>query len=559
MQKPWLNSYSKGVPENISLDEFNSVADIIDNSIKNYADHPAFSNFGTVITYRQLGNYTDQLAAYLKDELGLAKGARVAIMMPNLLQYPIAIFAVLRAGFVVVNTNPLYTARELKHQMNDSGAEAIILVENFCSLLAEIIDDTSIKHVIITQLGDMLKFPKSDIMNLVSKHVKKMVPAYHLPDATSFKKALKRGSRHHFVTVKTEHHDIALLQYTGGTTGVSKGAILTNKNLVANILQCSAWIADSIQGNKGTIITALPLYHIFSLTANCLLLMKHGWLNYLITNPRDLQGMVKELKKVRFEAITGVNTLFNGLLNNPEFKKLDFSHLKMSLSGGMPVHSLVAEKWKAVTGVTLIEAYGLTESSPAACMNPMELESFNGMIGLPISSTEISIQDDLWNALGIGQIGEICIRGPQVMRGYWQRPEESAGVLSDDGWLHTGDIGIMDEKGFIKIVDRKKDMILVSGFNVFPNEIESFILEHPGVEEVGVFGKSDEKTGESVVAVVVKKDTSLTEHDLKAFCHTGLTNYKIPKQIIFADELPKSNVSKILRRELRDKYSNYHK
>jgi len=554
MQKPWLKSYPKGVPETISVDEFASVADVFDQSIKKYPDLPAFSNFGKVITYKELGEYTDQLAAYLKNDLGLEEGARVAVMMPNLLQNPIAIFAILRAGLVVVNTNPLYTPRELKHQMNDSGAEAIIIVENFCSVLEEVIEETQIKHVIITRMGDMLDFPKSAIINLVVKYVKKMVPAYNLPGAVTFKQTLKLGAQHHFETIPTNHYDIAFLQYTGGTTGVSKGAVLTNKNMVANMQQASAWIAGTIQDSKETIITALPLYHIFSLTANCLTFMKHGWMNYLITNPRDIPGFVKELKGIRFAGITGVNTLFNGLLNNPEFKNVDFSHLLLTLGGGMAVQHAVAERWKEATGVTLVEAYGLTETSPAACMNPMNLKEFNGMIGLPISSTEVSIQDDDWNELEIGQTGEICVRGPQVMQGYWQLPKETSNVLSADGWLHTGDIGIMNEEGFVKIVDRKKDMILVSGFNVYPNEVEGFIAEHPGVEEVGVVGKPDEKSGEVVIAIVVKKDSALTEDDLRAFCREGLTNYKVPKQIIFTDELPKTNVGKILRRELRDKY-----
>jgi long-chain acyl-CoA synthetase len=557
MQKPWLKSYPKGVPETISVDEFASVADIFDKSIEKYADLPAFSNFGKVITYRELGEYTDQLAAYLKNDLGLDEGARVAVMMPNLLQNPVAIFAILRAGLVVVNTNPLYTPRELKHQMNDSGAEAIIIVENFCSVLEEVIDETPIKHVITTRMGDMLKFPKSVIINLVVKYVKKMVPAYNLPGAVTFKHALKAGSQHRFETVPTNHYDIAFLQYTGGTTGVSKGAVLTNRNMVANMQQASAWIRDLVGDSKETIITALPLYHIFSLTANCLTFMKHGWMNYLITNPRDIPGFVKELKGIRFAGMTGVNTLFNGLLNHPEFRNVDFSHMLLALGGGMAVQRAVAQRWKETTGVTLVEAYGLTETSPAACMNPMDLKDFNGMIGLPISSTEVSIQNDDWNELEIGETGEICVRGPQVMQGYWQRPKETANVLSADGWLHTGDIGIMNEDGFVKIVDRKKDMILVSGFNVFPNEVESYIAEHPGVEEVGVVGKPDEKSGEVVIAVVVKKDPALTEDDLRTFCREGLTNYKVPKQVIFTDELPKTNVGKILRRELRDTFVNH--
>ena len=554
MTKPWLQSYPEGVPEEISIDEYASVADIFDQSVCNYEDLPAYSNFGKTINYKETRQFTSQLGAYLKNELGLEKGAKVAVMMPNLLQNPVAIFGILRAGMVVVNTNPLYTARELKHQMIDSGAEAIIIVENFCHVLEEVIDDTSIKHVIVTRMGDMLPFPKSAIVNFVVKRIKKMVPAYKLPGAVSLKKALKLGSQHRFETVPTSHDDIAFLQYTGGTTGVSKGAVLTNRNMVANMQQASAWFDEILEEGKETIITALPLYHIFSLTANCLTFMKYGSLVYLITNPRDMKGFVKELKGVKFTVITGVNTLFNGLLNTPGFKDVDFSNLKFTLGGGMAVQRAVAEHWKNVTGVPLIEAYGLTETSPAACINPMYQKDFNGKIGLPISSTDCSIQDDDWNELPIGETGEICIRGPQVMQGYWQRPKDTAEVLSADGWLHTGDIGFMDEKGYVQIVDRKKDMILVSGFNVNPNEVESVLAHHPGVLEVGVIGIPDEKSGEAVVAVVVKSDPSLTEDAIIEFCKADLTNYKRPRFIFFADELPKTNVGKILRRELRDKY-----
>jgi long-chain acyl-CoA synthetase len=438
--------------------------------------------------------------------------------------------------------------------MNDSGAEAIIIVENFCHVLEEVIEDTQIKHVIVTRMGDMLPFPKSAIINLVVRHIKKMVPAYKLPGAVSFKKALKLGSHHRFETVPTNHYDIAFLQYTGGTTGISKGAVLTNRNMVANMQQASAWIENIMEEGREIVITALPLYHIFSLTANCLTFMKYGALVYLITNPRDMKNFVKELKGVKFTAFTGVNTLFNGLLNTPGFKDIDFSKLKLTLGGGMAVQRAVAEHWKNVTGAPLLEAYGLTETSPAACINPLNLKNFNGKIGLPISSTDCSIQDDDWKELPIGETGEICIRGPQVMQGYWQRPKDTAEVLSADGWLHTGDIGFMDEQGYVQIVDRKKDMILVSGFNVYPNEVENVLIQHPGVLEVGVIGVPDEKSGEAVAAVVVKNDASLTEDELIEFCRADLTNYKRPRFIFFADELPKTNVGKILRRELRDKY-----
>ena len=554
MSKPWLQSYPEGVPAEISIDAYASVADIFDQSVCKYEDLPAYSNFGKTITYREVSQFTSRLGAYLTNELGLLKGTKVAVMMPNLLQNPVAIFGILRAGMVVVNTNPLYTARELKHQMNDSGAEAIIILENFCHVLEEVIAETPIKHVIVTRMGDMLPFPKSAIINFVVKHIKKMVPAYKLPGAVPFKKAMKLGAQHHFETVPTNHYDIAFLQYTGGTTGVSKGAVLTNRNMVANMQQASAWIESILEEGKETIITALPLYHIFSLTANCLTFMKHGALNYLITNPRDMKNFVRELKGVKFTAITGVNTLFNGLLNTPGFKDVDFSNLKLALGGGMAVQRAVAEHWKNVTGAPLLEAYGLTETSPAACINPLNLKDFNGKIGLPIPSTDCSIQDDDWNELPIGETGEICIRGPQVMQGYWKRPKDTSEVLSADGWLHTGDIGFMDEKGYVQIVDRKKDMILVSGFNVYPNEVENVIAHHPGVLEVGVIGMPDEKSGETVAAVVVRSDPSLTEDALIEYCKEDLTNYKRPRYIFFAEELPKTNVGKILRRELRDKY-----
>ncbi|MFV2004776.1 MAG: AMP-binding protein [Gammaproteobacteria bacterium] len=554
MQKPWLKSYPAGIAEEIDINEFSSVANIFDTSISKYADLPAYTNFGKTISFRELDAYTAQLGAYLKNELGLNKGDRVAVMMPNLLQNPIAIFGILRAGLVVVNTNPLYTTRELKHQLSDSGAKAIIIVDNFAHVLQEVIDETPVEHVITTKMGDLLSPVKGFIINTVVKYVKKMVPAYKLNNAVTFNQALKLGTQHRFQTVPTNHDDIAFLQYTGGTTGVSKGAVLTNKNMVANMQQASEWIHLCLGDEKGTIITALPLYHIFSLTANCLTFMKYGWCNYLITNPRDIKGFVKELQATKFEVMTGVNTLFNGLLNNDDFRNLDFSRFHFALGGGMAVQRGVAERWKEVTGTTLIEAYGLTETSPAACMNPMDLKEFNGKIGLPISSTEVSIQDDDWNELPIGEQGEICIRGPQVMQSYWQRPKETSNVLSNDNWLHTGDIGFMDEEGFVQIVDRKKDMILVSGFNVFPNEVEEVIALHPGVVEVGVIGKPDEHSGEVVMAVVVKKDESLTEQALRDFCRESLTSYKVPKSIVFTDELPKTNVGKILRRELRDKY-----
>jgi long-chain acyl-CoA synthetase len=479
-------------------------------------------------------------------------GDRVAIMLPNVLQYPIAIFGVLRAGLTVVNTNPMYTARELRHQLHDAGASAIVVLDNFASTLAEVLHDTPVAHVITTGLGDLLGFPKSAVVNLMLRHVKKMVPPYSIANAVRFNKALAAGARKPPAKVEIGHGDIAFLQYTGGTTGVAKGAMLTHGNMVANMQQSSAWLGASAREGEEVIITAIPLYHIFALTANCLVFMKFGGLNHLVTNPRDMPGFVKTLAGIRFTAITGVNTLFNGLLNTPGFEKVDFSKLHLTLGGGMAVQRAVAERWKKVTGVTLVEAYGLTETSPAACMNPLDLGEYNGAIGLPISSTDASIQDDNGAQLGVGETGELCIRGPQVMKGYWQRPEETAKVLGADGWLHTGDIAKMDDKGYFTIVDRKKDMILVSGFNVYPNEIEDVVAQCPGVLEVAAVGVPDEKSGEAVKIVVVRKDPALTAEMLKEHCRANLTGYKLPKYIEFRDSLPKTNVGKILRRELRD-------
>ncbi len=553
MDKPWLKSYPAGISHEIDPSLYNSVAELFEESLEKFSDLPAFSNMGKTLTYADMDRLTRDLAAYLQSLPGMEKGDRVAIMMPNILQDPIAIFAVLRSGFTVVNTNPLYTPRELRHQLKDSGAKVILVVENFCHTLEQVIEDTDVQHVITTQLGDLLGFPKSLIVNSVVKHVKKMVPPFSLPGAVPFRKALSLGASLPFAKPELTHDDLAFLQYTGGTTGLAKGAMLTNRNMVANMLQASEWIKTRMEERKEVIITALPLYHIFSLTANCLVFMKEGALNYLITNPRDMKGFVKELGKVKFTAITGVNTLFNGLLNTPGFADLDFSHLKLTLGGGMAVQQAVAERWRRVTGAPLIEAYGLTETSPAACINPMDLEDWNGSIGLPVPSTEVSIRSEDGEFLPIGEVGELCIRGPQVMKGYWNLPEETAYVLDEKGWLKTGDVARMDENGYVYIVDRKKDMILVSGFNVFPNEVESVIVEVPGVLEVGVIGVPDpEGSGEIVKAVVVRNDNSLTEEEIIAHCRKELTGYKVPKIIEFRDELPKTNVGKILRRELRE-------
>ncbi len=551
-QRPWLANYPSGVPAEIDLHEYSSVVAVLESSCERFRDRPAFSNMGRQLSYDEVDRLSRQFAAFLTEDLGLKRGDRVALMMPNVLQYPIAIFGVLRAGLTVVNTNPMYTPRELKHQLADSGASAIVVLDNFAATVAEVLRDTPVKHVITTGLGDLLGFPKALLTNFVVKYVKKLVPPFQIDGHIRFNDALARGGRQTFRRVELTHDDVAFLQYTGGTTGVAKGAMLTHGNLVANMQQASMWIGRNAKLGHEIIITALPLYHIFALTANGLVFMKFGGLNYLITNPRDMAGFVKELSNVRFTAITGVNTLFNGLLNTPGFDQIDFSSLHLTLGGGMAVQRAVAERWQKVTGITLVEAYGLTETSPAACMNPLDLPEYNASIGLPISSTEVSVQDDNGNELPIGETGELCVRGPQVMKGYWNRPEETAKVLTDSGWLHTGDIARMDDKGYVYIVDRKKDMILVSGFNVYPNEIEDVIATHPGVLEVAAIGVPDDKSGEAVKIVVVRKDPKLTAEDLRQHCKLNLTGYKQPRFIEFRDSLPKSNVGKILRRELRD-------
>ncbi|HVF35038.1 MAG TPA: long-chain-fatty-acid--CoA ligase [Candidatus Saccharimonadia bacterium] len=556
VDKFWLKSYPPGVPAEIDLGQYNSVVAILESACDRFRDRPAFTNMGRTMTYDEVDRVSRDFASYLLNVLKLKKGDRVALMLPNLLQYPIAIFGVLRAGLTVVNTNPMYTGRELKHQLVDSGAAAIVVLDNFAHVLAEIIGETKVRHVVTTALGDMLGFPKSAIVNFVAKYVKKIVPDFDIPGATRFNDALAAGAKGTLPVVDVGFDDIAFLQYTGGTTGVAKGAMLTHRNMVANMLQASSWIAGGeLRRGEELIVTALPLYHIFALTANCLVFMEFGGENVLVTNPRDMPGFVKELGKHKVTAMTGVNTLFNGLLNTPGFAELDFKHLHLTLGGGMAVQRAVAERWKKVTGVTLVEAYGLTETSPAACINPMSLADYNGAIGLPISSTEVSIQDDNGVHLPIGEVGELCVRGPQVMKGYWQRPDETAKVLSDDGWLHTGDMARMDAQGFCYIVDRKKDMILVSGFNVYPNEIEDVIAAHPGVLEVAAVGVPDEKSGEAVKVVIVKKDPNLTAEEIRAYCRTNLTGYKQPKYLEFRDSLPKTNVGKILRRELRDSAS----
>ncbi|KGM52194.1 long-chain fatty acid--CoA ligase [Lysobacter concretionis Ko07 = DSM 16239] len=551
VERPWLDQYPAGVPAQIDVDEFPSIVAVLESAIASFRDRPAFANLGKTLTYGEIDTLSAQFAAYLLGELKLKRGDRVAIMLPNCLQYPIATFGVLRAGLTVVNTNPMYTARELRHQLVDSGATVLLVLDNFGDTVEEVLRDTAVTKVITTGLGDMLG-AKGVIVNFVLKYIKKMVPEYHIQGAIRFADTLKLGRKHALPTIDVHADDIAFLQYTGGTTGLAKGAMLTHRNLVANMQQAAAWVGTNVVPGQEVIITALPLYHIFALTANGLVFMKFGGLNYMITNPRDMPGFVKELRKVSFTAITGVNTLFNGLLNTPGFNQIDFSKLRLTLGGGMAVQRSVAERWKKVTGCTLIEAYGLTETSPAACINPMDLAEYNGAIGLPIPSTDACIKDEDGNMLPTGEIGELCIRGPQVMKGYWQRPQETAEVMDADGWLHTGDIAKMDEKGFFYIVDRKKDMILVSGFNVYPNEIEDVIAMMPGVLEVAAIGMPDEHSGEVVKLVVVKKDPSLTAEQITAYARENLTGYKRPKAIEFRTELPKTNVGKILRRELRD-------
>jgi long-chain acyl-CoA synthetase len=551
MDRPWLLQYPAGVPADIDPDGYSSLRDMFDEACATHGHLPAYTNMGATLSYAQLDELSRAFAAWLQRKSGLKPGDRVALMMPNILQYPIALFGVLRAGMVVVNTNPLYTPRELEHQLKDSGAKVIVIVENFAHVLQEVLPRTDLKHVLITRIGDLLGFPRGLIVNFVLRHVRKQIPAWNMRGTSTFKSALGGGLGLKLEAVPLGGGDTAFLQYTGGTTGVAKAAVLTHRNMVANVLQSNAWINPALSKRPvGTVITALPLYHIFSLTANCLLFLRLGAHNVLITNPRDFPGFVAEIKKYKFFFISGVNTLFNALLHTPGFESVDFSELRITLGGGMAVQRVVAERWKKVTGNALTQAWGLTETSPAACINPMGVD-FNGSIGLPISSTDVSIRDDAGKELPIDGVGEICVFGPQVMHGYWNRPDETEKVMFGD-WLRTGDIGRMDAEGFVYIEDRKKDMILVSGFNVYPNEIESVAATHPGVLEVAAVAQSDENSGEVVALFVVKKDPALTAEALIAFCRTELTGYKVPRHVYFRTELPKSNVGKILRRALRD-------
>jgi long-chain acyl-CoA synthetase len=550
MEKIWLKSYPPGVPAEIDANEFSSLNAVVEQSFRKYADRVAYVQMGRSITYRQLDALTRNFAAWLQSEARLKKGDRVAIMMPNVLQYPIALFGALRAGLIVVNTNPLYTARELEHQLEDCGAQVIVILENFAHVLQEVIAHTQVRKVLVTAVGDMLTWPKSWIVNYVVRHRRKQVRPWNIAGASRFTEVLAAGKHMSFSPVTLGHDDIAFLQYTGGTTGVSKGAMLTHGNIVANVVQARAWIGPTFRSESGVLITPLPLYHIFALTANCLLFMMLGWKNVLITNPRDFPAFVAEMKRYPFAFLSGVNTLFNALLNTPGFERVDFRHLRVTLGGGMAVQAAVAERWKKVTGKLLTQAWGLTETSPAACINP-PAEDFNGSIGLPISSTEVAIKNDDGADLAILEVGEICVRGPQVMAGYWNRPDETAKVMLPGGWLRTGDIGHMDERGYVYIEDRKKDMILVSGFNVYPNEVESVLVTHPGVLEVAAVAQADEHSGEVVAVFVVRKDPKLTEHDVIEHAKKSLTGYKVPKHVYFRTDLPKTNVGKILRRALR--------
>ena len=553
MDKIWLKNYQAGVPASIEdqVANYLSIGDLLEESFGKYSQTEAFNCMGKGLSYQDVDLLSRQFASYLQNDLKLQKGDRVALMMPNILQYPVALFGVLRGGFVAVNVNPLYTGRELQHQLSDSGAKAIVVFENACHTLQGILEKTAVKHVLTTSIGDMLGFPKSLLVNFVIKKVKKMVPDWSIPAAKSFVVELRKGNAKTFKKPEMKLTDIAFLQYTGGTTGVAKGAILTHRNIVANMCQARAWLAPGLSLGKEILISPLPLYHIFSLTVS-MVFVSIGATNVLITNPRDMGGFIKELKKWKFTVLPGVNTLFNGLLNHPDFKTVDFSPLKISLGGGMAVQKAVADRWKQLTGKVLFEAYGLTETSPAACINPLNIKDYNGFIGMPISSTDVVIKDDNDKTLGIDEVGEICIKGPQVMPGYWNRDDETAKVMTADGFFKSGDVGFINSDGFVKIVDRKKDMILVSGFNVYPNEIEDVVATHPKVFEVAAIGVPDEKTTEAIKLFIVKKDESLTAEEVIAFCRKELTNYKVPKLVEFRTELPKTNVGKILRKDLRN-------
>jgi long-chain acyl-CoA synthetase len=549
MDKIWLKSYPPNVPAEIDPTQLRSIRELLESACARYADRVAFVQMDTPMTYHQLDALTRGFGAWLQ-QAGLGKGDRIAIMLPNCLQYPVAMFGALRAGLTVVNTNPLYTAPELEHQLSDSGASAIVVLENFAHVLEQVLPRTSVKHVLVTAVGDLLKFPKSHLVNFVVRHVRKQVPAWSIPGAKSFKDVVHGSLKLPLKTVDIGPDDLAFLQYTGGTTGIAKGAMLSHGNVATNVLQAQAWLGRLYQDQPRVLLTAIPLYHIFALN-NCLLFARMGWKNVLIINPRDLKTLIAEMKKQPISFLSGVNTLFNAMLHAPGFAEVDFRELRITLGGGMAVQAQVAERWKEVTGCVLTQAWGLTETSPAACINPPGTQ-FNGSIGLPISSTEISIRDEAGNDLPLGQIGEICVRGPQVMRGYWKRADETAKVMLPEGWLRTGDVGRMDERGFVYIEDRKKDMILVSGFNVYPNEVEAAAVCCPGVLEAAAVAQPDEHSGEVVALFVVRKNPGLTEQEVIDCCRKSLAGYKTPKHVYFRSDLPKSNVGKILRKSLRD-------
>jgi len=556
VEKIWLKNYPEGVPAEVDINQYASLKDLLEQSFATYKDLPAVTNMGKTLTYGELDQQSRYFAAFLQNNCSLDKGDRVAIMMPNLLQYPVALCAVLRAGLVAVNVNPMYTPRELKHQLKDSGAKAIVILENFAHTLGKVIDDTNLETVVTTEIGDMLSVPKRQIVNFVVRNVKKMIPDWDIPNTVTLRHAINDGKWQNLEDVELNHADLAFLQYTGGTTGVSKGAMLSHKNMVSNVLQMTGWMKQADIRDGEVVITALPLYHIFALTVNLIQFIRMGGQNVLITDPRDFPAFVAELKKHKFSIITGVNTLFNALLNTPGFSEVDFSHLKWSGGGGMAVQGPVANHWKEVTGCVLTQGYGLTETSPvASSTSPLE-PKFTGSIGLPLPNTDLAIMDDAGNELPLGEVGEICIRGPQVMEGYWQRPEETAKVMLPGGWFRSGDMGRMNERGESYIEDRKKDMILVSGFNVYPNEIEEVTVAHPGILEAAAVGRPNEKSGEVVVLYAVRNNPNLTKEELLAYLKENLTGYKVPREIIFREELPKTNVGKILRRELRDEAKN---
>ncbi len=553
--RPWLSSYPPGVPADIDPAQYASLVALMDESFRKYADRSAYSFMGKLVSYGEVDRASQSFAGYLQG-LGLAKGDRVAVMMPNCPQYPIAVAAILRAGLILVNVNPLYTARELEHQLKDSGAKAIVIMENFASTLQKCIANSMVRHVVLASMGDRLGMLKGAIVNYVVRHVKKLVPAFSVPGAVRFNDALSHGRRRGLQAPAITGDDVAVLQYTGGTTGVSKGAVLLHRNVIANVLQSEAWNAPVMQrvpqGEQPTSVCALPLYHIFAFTVGMMLSMRTGGLLILIPNPRDLAATLKDLSKHRIHSFPAVNTLFNGLANHPDFNTVDWRHLKISVGGGMAVQSAVAKLWLDKTGCPICEGYGLSETSPSATCNPTTSQEYTGTIGVPLPSTDITLLDDAGQPVPLGQVGEIALRGPQVMAGYWQRPDETAKVMTEDGWFKTGDLGVMDERGYTKIVDRKKDMVLVSGFNVYPNEVEDVVATLPGVLECAVVGVPDDKTGEAVKLVIVKKDPALTEEQVRSFCHDNLTGYKRPKVIEFRTDLPKTPVGKILRRELRD-------